>query len=160
MNAAPRASIVIAFVVTVVACDGDGDEPAVEPFFPADYDASYTEARPCMPSGDHDLNNVRILVDAAARVPYEERMQPFPVGAVLLKEEYDFGDTTCEGELTQWTVMRRLAEGTATDTLDWAWQQVDADRNVVSEDLPRCIACHTGCGVPPDGYEGACAILQ
>lgn len=157
-----RATIVsIALVVTVVvACNDDGDEPAAEPLFPEDYAASFTEARPCMPSGDHDLNNVRILVDPAARVPYEERMEPFPVGAIVLKEEYDFGDTTCTGDVKQWTVMRRLAAGSAADTLDWQWQQVDDARDVVSEDLPRCIACHTGCGVPPDGYEGTCAILQ
>jgi hypothetical protein len=154
-----RATIVsIALVVTVVACD-DGDEPTAEPFFPEDYEESYAEVRPCMPSGDHDLNNVRIVVDAAALVPYEERMEQFPVGAVVLKPEYDFGDMTCSGAPKQWTVMRRLAEGSAPDTLDWEWQQVDADRKVVSEDLPRCIACHTGCGMPPDGYEGTCAIF-
>lgn len=162
IRSASRLAIVwsVGFVVVVAACDGgDEPEPQVEPFFPADFASRYTEVRPCMPSGDHDLNHVRILVDDAALDPYLERTAPFPVGAIVLKQEYDFGDTACAGETRQWTVMKRLAEGSAPDTLDWAWQTVDVDRAVVDEDLPRCIACHTGCGVPPDGYQGTCAIL-
>lgn len=158
-----RLSSVVLLALTVVACNDDGDEtgdgPQAEPFFPEDFAARYTEVRPCMPSGDHDLNNVRILVDAAAHDPYVDRVAPFPVGAVLLKAEYDFGDAQCSGDPTQWTVMRKLAAGSAPATLDWAWQTVDADRRVLDEDLPRCISCHTGCGVAPDGYDGACAIL-
>lgn len=137
--------------------DGD-DGPAVEPLFPEDYDARYTEVRDCRGSGDHDLNNIRILVDAAAREPYEGRTVAFPIGAVVLKVEYDFGDATCEGPIKQWTVMRKLAADAAPSTLDWEWQRVDGDRTVVSEDEPRCIGCHTGCGVAPDGYDWTCSI--
>lgn len=129
-----------------------------EPFFPEDYDATYVEVRNCRGSGDHDLNNIRILADPAALEPYEGRMLPFPEGAVVLKAEYDFGDLTCEGPIKQWTVMKKLAEGSADDTLGWAWQRVDADREVLEEDPPRCIACHTGCGKPPDGYDWTCAL--
>jgi hypothetical protein len=147
----------VALVAT--ACPGDdGDDGGVEPRFPEDYAASYTEVRNCRGSGDHDLNNIRILVDPAALTPYQWRQEPFPVGAVVLKEEYDFGDTSCSGALTQWTVMQKLADGSAPDTLDWAWQQVDAERRVVDEDTPRCIACHQGCGVAPDGYGWTCSI--
>lgn len=149
----------LALVSLVVACPGDDGGPVIEPLFPADFASRYTEVRPCMPSGDHDLHNVRILVDDVAHDPYVDRTAPFPEGAIVLKQEYDFGDTTCSGDTLSWTVMRRLAEGSSPDTLDWHWQQVDPDRTVVSEDEPRCIACHTGCGVPPDGYEGTCAIL-
>lgn len=145
--------------ITGTACPGDdSDDAGVEPFFPDDYQASYVEVRNCRGSGDHDLNNIRILVDPAARAPYEERLTSFPEGAVVLKEEYDFGDTDCTGELQQWTVMRRLATGSSPETLDWSWQQVDASRRVVDEDAPRCIGCHQGCGVAPDGYEGTCAV--
>ena len=77
---------------------------------------------------------------------------------VVLKAEYDFGDLTCEGPIKQWTVMQKLAPESSPDTLDWSWQQVDADRVVVDEDPPRCIGCHTGCGVAPDGYDGTCAV--
>ena len=29
---------------------------------------------------------------------------------------------------------------------------------VVDEDGQRCIGCHTGCGVEPEGYEWTCAV--
>lgn len=150
--------------VLVVGCPGgdDGGDAdtgsGAEPAFPEDYDASYVEVRNCRGSGDHDLNNIRILVDPTAQAPYEGRVDPFPVGAIVLKEEYDFGDTTCSGELKQWTVMRKLATDSSPETLDWAWQQVDAERNVVDEDAARCIACHQGCGIAPDGYDWTCSI--
>lgn len=141
------------------ACPGDdGDDGGPPPAFPEDYERSYVEVRNCRGSGDHDLNNIRILVDAAALAPYQGREAPFPAGAVVLKEEYDFGDTSCSGELKQWTVMRKLADGSAPETLDWAWQQVDESRRVVDEDAPRCIGCHQGCGVEPDGYGWTCAM--
>jgi hypothetical protein len=162
-----RARLTALAVATVVVsgCPGD-DDPADDstggsdaaPVFPSDYEATYVEVRNCRGSGDHDLNNIRILADPAARTPYEDRAAPFPDGAVVLKEEYDFGDTTCEGPLKQWTVMQKLAPGSSPDTLDWAWQRVDEDRIVVEEDPPRCIGCHTSCGVAPDGYEGTCAV--
>lgn len=156
----------LAFAVVVVSgCPGD-DDPAEDstggsdavPFFAADYEASYVEVRNCRASGDHDLHNIRILADPDALAPYEGRTAPFPVDAVVLKEEFDFGDATCEGPIVQWTVMRKLEAESSPGTLDWSWQQVDADRVVVAEDLPRCIGCHTGCGVAPDGYDGTCAI--
>jgi hypothetical protein len=146
------------FGVLLTACPDDGDDGGPEPDFPADYASSYTEVRNCRPSGDHDLNNIRILADPNALDPYQNRVEPFPVDAVVLKEEYDFGDLTCSGPIKQWTVMRKLEAGSSPDTLDWAWQRVDLQRRVVDEDKPLCIGCHQGCGVPPEGYEGTCAI--
>ena len=157
MSAASR-RLAIALFVVALGCPGGDDGGMETDFFSADYAATYTEVRNCRGSGDHDLNNIRILADPDALGPYENRMDPFPVGAVVLKEEYDFGDAACEGEILQWTVMQSLGDGSSPDTLDWAWQRVDPDRIVVEEDPPRCIACHTGCGVPPDGYAGTCAI--
>ncbi|KIG14424.1 hypothetical protein DB30_06767 [Enhygromyxa salina] len=134
------------------------EDPEIEPDFPADYEASYVEVRDCRGSGDHDLNNIRILAGPTALEPYQGRVEPFPVDAVVLKEEYDFGDFDCTGPIKQWTVMRRLPDGSAPDTLDWAWQRVDLERKVLDEDAPRCIGCHTGCGVGPEGYDGTCAM--
>jgi hypothetical protein len=133
-------------------------EDAVDPFFPEEYAASYMEVRNCRPSGDHDLHNIRILADPASLGPYQERLEPFPDGAVVLKEEYAFEDVTCEDALEQWTVMRKLEAGSSPEMLDWEWQRVEADRRVVEEDPPRCYGCHTGCGVPPDGHDGTCAV--
>jgi hypothetical protein len=136
----------------------DGDDGGVEPDFPEDYAERYTEVRNCRGSGDHDLHNIRILVDPSGREAYEGRTVPFPEGAVVLKEEYDFGDVTCEGPIKQWTVMRRLPDGSSPDTLDWAWQRVDLQREVVEEDAARCIGCHQSCGQAPDGYGWTCAM--
>jgi hypothetical protein len=142
----------------LAGCPGDDGDDGPAPDFPADYASSYVEVRNCRGSGDHDLNTIRILADPAARAAYEGRAVPFPAGAVVLKEEYGFGDTTCSGEIVQWTVMRKLDEGSSPETLGWAWQKVDAERRVVSEDEPRCIGCHQGCGVGPDGYDWTCAV--
>src|SRR5690606_26741642 len=141
-------------------CPGDdgNDDAGVEPDFPADYAGSYVEVRDCRGSGDHDLNTIRILASPTALAPYQDRVDPFPVGSIVLKEEYDFGDITCSGPIKQWTVMRRLETGSSPDTLDWAWQRVDADRNVLDRDKPACIGCHQGCGIEPDGYEWTCAM--
>jgi hypothetical protein len=136
----------------------DGEDEGPEPDFPADYVDSYVEVRNCRGSGDHDLNNIRILASPSALEPYQGRALPFPDEAVVLKEEYDFGDLTCEGPIKQWTVMRRLPAGSSPDTLDWAWQRVDLSRKVLDEDADRCINCHSGCGLAPDGYEGTCAM--
>ncbi|MBL8976398.1 MAG: cytochrome P460 family protein [Myxococcales bacterium] len=146
----------LAAALLLAACPDD--EPGEQPSFPADYAASYVEVRGCRGSGDHDLNNIRILADPAALAPYQGRSAPFPVDAVVLKEEYDFGDQTCSGPIKQWTVMQRLPTGSAPDQLDWAWQRVDDQREVLDRDPPRCVGCHTGCGVAPDGYQGTCAV--
>ena len=150
----------LAFVLGVVACGGGGDDGGDDTteLFPAGYAASYTQVRPCRPSGDHDLNNVTVLADPSALAAYQQRDRAFPTGAVVLKAEYDFGDDTCTGPVQLWTVMVRQPAGSSPDTLDWHWQKVGADRKVVTDDEPRCIGCHTTCGVAPDGYAGTCSI--
>lgn len=153
-------ALVLAFAAALsgsaVACD-DGGGGEAPPLFPADYDTSYVEVRPCRASADHDLNHVKVWADLNAKDAYQLRDRAFPVGAVVLKAEYDFGDDTCAGPLKLWTVMVKLPDGSAPAALDWRWQKVDVDRVVLTEDEPRCYGCHTGCGVPPVGYRGTCS---
>jgi hypothetical protein len=134
-----------------------GDEP-LEPIFPADYRATYVEVRDCRGSGDHDLSPIRVLADPAAMPAYVNRDRPFPVGATLVKEEFEFDDVACEGAIVRWSVMVKLEDQSSPDTLDWRWQRVDGDGTVRTQDEPRCIGCHIDCGVPPDGYGGTCAV--
>ena len=148
-------ALLCGLVIASGACGGD-DGPA--PRFAADYPARFVEVRGCRASADHDLRRIRVLADPAALAPYRTRATPFPAGAVVLKEEYDFADGECAGPVVSWTVMERLPTGTAPDRLDWAWQRVDPDRDVVSEDEPRCVGCHAACGVAPDGHDGTCAM--
>lgn len=150
--------ITLLALLGLVAGGCEDPAPVDEPLFPVDYAQSYVEVRDCRGSGDHDLNNIRILAGPTALEPYQSRSEPFPVGALLLKEEYDFGDVDCSGPIVQWTVMQRVAEGSAPDLLDWNWQRVDSERAVVDVDGPRCVNCHTGCGAAPDGYQGTCAL--
>lgn len=154
-----RACISALLVLGLTGCPGDdvADDGGVEPDFPAEYASTYVEVRDCRPSGDHDLNTIRILANPSALAPYQDRLEPFPVGAVVLKEEYDFGDD-CSGPIKQWTVMRKLEAGSAAETLDWHWQRVGADRQVLDENKPVCIGCHQACGTAPDGHDWTCAM--
>jgi cytochrome P460 len=153
-----RAVLGVAALVTPVACSsGDGDAgPA--PAFPADYAASYVEVRDCRSSSDHELHRVRVLADAAAAAVYQSRSGDFAEGAVVLKEEHDFADSDCSGDVERWTVMVREAPGSAGDRLDWHWQDIDARRRVKTENESGCVGCHTGCGQPPDGFLGTCTV--
>lgn len=131
---------------------------ALQPLFPADYLSTFQEGRTCRASADHDLHNVHIFADAQAIGPYVDRDALFPEGALIVKEEHDFADGDCTGEILQWTVMQRLPLGTSLETLEWRWQKVDKDRHVLSQDDSRCFGCHDDC-VSPDGYESTCAVL-
>lgn len=157
MHGAPLFAALVLFGSMGGSGCGD-DDVGLAPVFPADYEDTYTEVRDCRQSGDHDLNVVRVLADPIALAAYADRTQPFPIGATVIKEEYAFGDVDCTGPITQWTVMQKLEVGTAPDMLDWRWQRVDASRNVIEEDTPRCWGCHTTCGVPPDGHDGTCTV--
>jgi hypothetical protein len=148
-----RRSLPLIASLALLGCDGGDDLP-----FDKDYAATYTEVRDCRPSGDHNLNNIRVFADPQALASYRERMVSFPVGSVVLKDEFDFADTECAGTPVRWTVMVRLAEGSSPNTLDWTWYDYDGEMNLLSNNMPACIGCHTGCGNPPDGYQGTCAV--
>lgn len=137
---------------------GCSDDTPREPVFPADYAATYMEVRDCRQSGDHDLNMVRVVADPAAIATYMDRAGPFPEGAIVIKEEYEFGDMTCAGSIRQWTVMQKLSPGADPDLLDWYWERVDSERRVVEANPTRCASCHRGCGIPPDGHDGTCTV--
>ena len=138
---------------TAVGCGDDGGEPV----FPEDYLATYTEVRDCRANGgSHDFNRIRVLADATGLAAYTDRVAPFPIGSVVVKEEYDPNDTTCSGDIMQWSVMQRLADGNE-DLLNWRWQRVGLGHTVISEDEPRCFGCHADC-VPPDGYFNTCTV--
>jgi hypothetical protein len=132
-------------VLLLTAC-----EP--EPVFPADYAKSYAEVRNCRPSTEHDSHNIRIVASQSALAPYRDRDAGFPVGAVVLKEERDFGDVDCSGPVLLWTVMTMQSDG------GWHWQSVSPERRVLSTNESRCIGCHAACGNPPEGYAGTCAV--
>jgi hypothetical protein len=145
-------------VAHLLACgdhDDDGGEPAL---FPADYATTYVEVRNCRFSLEHDLVRMRVLASPDALTPYNGRTAPFPTGAIVLKEQYDGGDDTCTGPIFNVTVMQKLDVGSAPETLDWNWQETDAEYRAVDTDIDRCTRCHTDCGKPPEGYDGTCTV--
>ena len=102
---------------------------------------------------------VRVLASPDAFEPYMGRTLPFPAGSIVVKEEYSNDDTTCAGEIVDFTVMQKLDVGAAPADLDWYWQKVkQADFSVEDTDIKRCTSCHKDCGVPPVGYDGTCTM--
>ena len=149
----------VLFVSLVAGCPGDDPPPpdaAALALFPADYLDSYVQVRDCRTSADHELRKIRVVADPLAKDAYMLRDRPFPEGATLLKEERDEG---CDGDITSFTVMVKLPDGSSPSTLDWQWQRVDPKTmRDATEDRQRCITCHVGCADPPDFYMHTCAI--
>lgn len=84
-----------------------------------------------------------------------------PVGAVLLKEEYDFADTACEDEVVRRTVMVKLpADADAPpEQLGWHWAEYEADGSLATENDSRCYGCHDDCDGEPDRvFDDTCAV--
>ena len=140
--------------------DSGPPDAAPEALFPTDYADSWTQVRDCRSSSSHDFHLIVVWADPDAASPYLDRDADFPVGSVVLKEEFDLGDTECTGDIVQWTVMKRLEAGSApADQLDWFWQKVDRTGMVVSQNDARCYGCHDDCdGNPVDSYENTCAV--
>jgi hypothetical protein len=145
-------------VAVLISCASSPSEKAPvgeQAVFPADYRDTYVQVRRCQPSGDHNLNNVRVLANPRAESGYVAHVGHFEEGDVVLKEEFAFGDTDCAGDVVRWTAMVRDAQS-ASNAQGWTWQAVDPDRRVTQSNGSTCIGCHATCGVPPDGYEGTC----
>ena len=139
--------------------DGAPPDAAPEAIFPVDYATTYTMVRDCRNSTSHDFHGIVIYADPDAASPYLDRDAPFPVGSVIVKEEYELGDTECTGDIVEWAVMKRLEAGSAPELqLDWFWQELDEERVVVTENDSHCWGCHDDCdGDPTDSYENTCA---
>lgn len=140
----------------LIACSDDGKADVA--LFPVDYAATYQQVRNCRMSLEHGFVPIRVLASPDALAPYRDRAAPFPEGSIVLKEEFATNDSACAGKPMRFTVMQKLPTGAATEALDWTWQEVDADRASTGKDLQRCIACHTDCGKPPEGYQGTCTV--
>jgi hypothetical protein len=142
------------YLVALVLGACTSDPPSL---LPANYAQTYTQMRPCRPSTDHDQHYVVVKADATAATAYTDRMEDFPVGSTVVKEEHDLDDDTCTGAIIEITLMQKLAPRSSIKTLDWTWQQLTPDNHVVNQDDKRCLNCHADCGGPPYGYAGTCS---
>lgn len=146
-------------LVAALGC-AEGEDEGRAALFPADFMTTFTEARTCRQSHEHDLNYIRVFANDLAAAPYAALSPdvPYAPGALLVKAQYD--DDACT-QLVAYTVMARQEPGYATGTFDWRWQRLDADLNVL-EDGPqpvRCLSCHAVHCSPPrgEGFELTCA---
>ena len=128
MRGALLAAVVLALAAGACGDDDGGGtdatppDAAPDPLFPADYASTWTQVRDCRSSSSHDFHLIVIWADPDAAGPYLDRDADFPVGSVVLKEEYDIGDTECTGDIVQWSLMKRLEAGSAPEAqLDWLY---------------------------------------
>ena len=150
-----RAALILVTIwlvmVWLARCGGDIGEEAL---FPADYATSFTEVRACRKSIDHSPH-VRVFADAAAAGPYVTRDARFPVGAVIVKEDY--ADAGCT-QLKSLAVMRREPAGYDPEVGDWHWQRVSPDGTVIDDGrVTGCRSCHIRCDPGPHGFDFTCA---
>lgn len=153
--------------VLAAGCSGPGNDdehadagppdagPA--PVFPSNIERTYQEMRDCRQSHEHELHYIRVLASPSAQAPYTALSpdMPYPVGATLVKVEYD--DEDCS-ERVLYTAYRKLALGENPIGNDWLWQRVSPEREVLEQGAPwRCINCHSYHCAPPNGYDLTCA---
>ncbi len=151
--AAPRRAFVCALAVALVAfgawlagCGKDSTQPEPDPdppFFPTDYEQTYTEVRDCRFSIEHDGWNITVHANDLALDDYVNGTYPLSEGAVLVKTLHR--DDQCN-EVVGYVAMEKKEPGFSPSSNDWAWQELDAAR--VAERtgvLASCISCHTSC---------------
>ena len=156
--------------LVAAACDRDptphpdgGGDAQVEidggplPHFPADFEERYEELRDCRFSHEHDLRFIRVFASESASEPYQRLSPdvPYPVGANLVKAEYD--DDLCL-ILLEYTEMTKLEPGSYAEGGDWLWQRINPQLEVTeSGAASRCTSCHAWHCAPPNGYDWTCA---
>ena len=161
-----RVSVVISVVISLAGCGGGGGSGAADaadvdvvigtPVFSAEAETTWQETRDCRNSHEHELRHVRVFADAQAVGPFLNWDAPFPVGATIIKVEYD--DEYCQVRVG-YTAMQKGEVGSNPEGGDWFWQKLDADRKVLEQGAPHaCVHCHEEhCDPPEHGFDFTCA---
>lgn len=142
------------------ACDSD-PIAAPKPLIAADAHLTWKQTRACRISHEHWLHGVRVVVNELAWqpyvswLPYEKGNQPFPVGAMVVKPEYN--DDKCI-ELLGYTVMRKESPGYWPQGNDWQWFELDATGMTVKQGklTKECVTCHVQHCALPNGFDLTC----
>jgi hypothetical protein len=128
----------LAGLATLVAC-AEVDSPNPVDVLPDNYRTAFVEVRGCRSSSDHDLNSIVVRVDPSIQEIYDGGPYPFPVGALLVEEEYR--DVQCT-DLVSYAVMRKENSKPDSPTGDWTFLRLDGRRRVIEQNTPRCVSCH------------------
>ncbi len=151
-------------VVALAGCPSDPDPPAgPEPLVEDLELPGLVEVVACKHSHEHDLRHVQIFADPASAELFQtcvldqgECTEPFPVGSLFVKREYEFPDCKPE-DLTSVTATLKLEPGSYPQGRDWQWQRLETDLTVVEDGAPfLCIACHEDHCSPPYGHDMRC----
>lgn len=153
-----RLAMLLGACAVAVLMAGCGEEDAgPEPVFPESPELVWREIRDCRHSHEHELNFIRVFASPTAEDSYLALSPdvPYPVGATLVKLEYDDPDCT---ELKGYSALQKLEPGTQPEGGDWLWQRVSKTREVEEEGaMTRCVNCHAVHCDPPHGYDLTCA---
>jgi len=131
------------------ACGKDGTQPQPDPipseppFFPDDYEQTYTEVRDCRFSIAHDGWFITVHANGVALGDYVNGTYPLTEGAVLVKTLHS--DDVCN-DVVGYVVMQKKEPGYAPANNDWAWQELNASRVAQRTGvIASCVSCHTTC---------------
>jgi hypothetical protein len=154
-----RLALVLGACVLALLPAGCGEEapPGAQPVFPESPELVWREIRDCRHSHEHELRFIRVFASPTAEEPYLALSPdtPYPVGATLVKLEYD--DPGCT-ELLGYTALQKLEPGAQPTGGDWLWQRVNDTREVEEEGaMVRCVNCHQVHCDAPHGYDLTCA---
>ena len=131
-------------VLTLFLCAACGYSHDAASYFPSDWRADLVQVEGCRqtahPRGGYMEVWVSTDLHAAA-----EAGEPTPVGAVIMKIQWDSDESCTPGEQNIFTVMRKHEAGTATELGDWDWQTVGGKGGVVESAEAGCAGCHAGC---------------
>lgn len=132
-----------ALLLGALGCDSPPGAP--EPLWPANYRETFTKARACRTSSEHDFHTIEVWASPGAPQAYLDAAPPgagfaFAEGTILVKPEY--ADPACT-DLVRVSTMKRLATGSDPDRGDWAWQRTDPDGTPIEVgDEVKCWSCH------------------
>jgi Flp pilus assembly protein TadD len=134
--------LLLAGFLFVGACSGDDDGARVDatpeidaaPPYPPDYRDTYVMARNCRNSTSHELHRIVVWAAPEGADAYIAQEGERPEGMILLTEEYDFADDTCQDEVIRTTIASAVAY-----TLLGVIQQADGKRDAAAEAFRRAL---------------------
>jgi hypothetical protein len=133
--------------LVALALGGCAEVDSFQPqqILPADYRTTFVQVRGCRSSVEHNLEHIVVRTSPAVAPVYDRGPYPFPVGTVIVKEEYG-SDNRCQF-LTGYTIMKKEAPGTDSAAGDWRWFKLDSMDRVTMQGSAtrRCSTCHATC---------------
>lgn len=130
-------------------------EPEV--VFTENFRATYKKVASCKKSAHPQADYIETWMSPAGKATWDAMAVQlanqdtstvvFPEDTVFVKAQFE--DSACE-DLVNFTVMKKLKEGTATKYGDWKWQFVGDDGACFNCDAATdCSGCHSGCKPAP-----------